>query len=186
MENILDVLFKKHSTWIKYVKSFGCDEDKAEDYVQEMYIKIFNYSQKKENDLMYNDDEVNFIFVYVVLRNMYYDNFRKKKVVLDEIKDDFIYDEQSYSETDFNQKNDALLRWLSNLDSEIESIEDYNKRKANLLYVKFIYDKIFIDKMSVTELSKEVGISYWSLRNTILIIKKQIKNEVRRTDECLR
>jgi RNA polymerase sigma factor (sigma-70 family) len=186
MENILDVLFKKHSTWIKYVKSFGCDDYESEDYVQEMYIKIFNYTQKKENDLMYNEDEVNFIFVYVVLRNMYYDNFRKKKVIIGELTDDFIADEQSYSEIDFNQKNDAVLRWLVNIDSEIESIYDYNKRKANLLYIKFIYDKIFIDKMSVTELSKEVGISYWSLRNTILTIKKQIKNEVRRTNECIR
>jgi len=186
MENILDVLFRKHLTWLKYVKSFGCADDKAEDYVQEMYIKIFNYTERNNNDLMYADNEVNFIFVYVVLKNMYYDDFRKKKVVIEEIKNDFIEDDTYYSEIDFNQKNDAVLRWLVNIDSEIESIYDYNKRKANLLYIKFIYDKIFIDKMSVTELSKEVGISYWSLRNTILTIKKQIKNEIRRTNECIR
>jgi len=186
MENILDVLFKKHSTWLKYVKSFGCDSDIAEDFVQEMYIKIFIYSQKKENDLMFNENEVNYFFVYVTLKNLYFDNLRlKKRIIKEPLSDDFIETIQMYSEDDFNSKNDALMRWLDNLTKEIESIKDYNHKKANLIYIKFIYDKIFIDRMSVTDLSKEAGISYWSLRNTILIIKKQIKNEVRRTNECL-
>ena len=77
--NILDVLFLKHSTWLKYVKSFGCPDDIAEDYVQEMYIKIYNYSQIKNNDLMYDGEEINFFFIYVTLKNMYLDDFRKNK-----------------------------------------------------------------------------------------------------------
>ena len=179
MKNILDVLFLKHSTWIKYVKSFGCPDDIAEDYVQEMYIKIFNYSQKKDNDLMYDQNEVNYFFVYVTLKNMYYDNLRKKKnLITVDLSDDFIQDEMEYTEGDFNLKNDAVCLWIDKLNKDIEQISEYNRKKANLLYIKFIYDKIFVEQMSVSELSREVGITYWSLRNTMLIIKDQIKNEI--------
>jgi hypothetical protein len=188
MKTILDVLFEKHNTWLKYVKSFGCDSEIAEDFVQEMYIKIYVYSQKKENDLMYNENEVNYFFVYVTLKNLYFDNLRlKKRIKIEPLSEDYLETTQMYSEDDFNLKNDALLRWVVNLQKEIESIKDYNQKKANLIYVKFIYDKIFIEKMSVTDLSKEAGISYWSLRNTILTIKKQIKNEIQNigANECL-
>lgn len=179
MKNILDVLFLKHTTWIKYVKSFGCNDSIAEDFVQEMYIKIFLYSQKKDNDLMYNKSEVNYFFVYVTLKNMYYDNLRKKKkVFIDDLKDDFVQDDIEYSETDFYLKNDAIDCWSGKLEEEIKSIEDYNQIKANLLYIQFIFQKIFVEQMSISELSREVGITYWSLRNTVLIIKENIKNEI--------
>ena len=180
MVNILDVLFLKHHTWIKYVKSFGCREDIAEDFVQEMYIKIFNYSQKKDNDLMYNENEVNYFFVYVTLKNMYYDNLRKKKnIIIIDLSNDFVQDESEYTETEYHVKNDAIDCWIDRLNKDIEKIPEYNLKKANLIYIKFIFQKIFIEQMSVSELSREVGITYWSLRNTVLIIKEQIKNEIK-------
>ena len=175
--NILNVLFLKHSTWIKYVKSFGCPDEVAEDFVQEMYIKIFNYSQKKDNSLMYNDTEVNYFFVYVTLKNMYYDTLRRtKNQIKVDLNDNYIQDETEYTEVEFHLKNDAMEVWRDNLIEEIESIKEYNRKKANLSYIKFIFDKVFVDQISVSELSREVGITYWSLRNTVLIIKQQIKD----------
>ena len=177
--NILDVLFLKHSTWIKYVKSFGCPDEVAEDFVQEMYIKIFNYSQKKDNSLMYNDTEVNYFFVYVTLKNMYYDTLRRaKNQIKVDLSDNYIQDETEYTEIEFHLKNNAIEVWRNNLIKEIESIKDYDRKKANLCYIKFIFDKVFVQQMSVSELSREVGITYWSLRNTVLIIKQQIKDEI--------
>lgn len=179
MKNILNLLFLKHSTWIKYVKSFGCKEDLAEDYVQEMYIKIFLYSERKDNNLMFNENEINYFFIYVTLKNMFYDNLRKnKKVFLDDLKDDFIQDDIEYNEIDFNVKNNAIISWRTKLDLEIKSINEYNQIKANLLYIDFIYQKIFIENIPISKLSREVGITYWSLRNTVLIIKKNIKDEI--------
>jgi hypothetical protein len=180
MKNILDVLCLKHEQWLKYIKSFGCPDDIAEDYVQEMYIKIFNYSQRKDNDLMYDENDVNYYFIYVTLKNMYYDDLRKsKKQFLVDLSDDFIQDETEYTEKEYHLKNDAKNIWIDRLNLEIESIQDYNRKKANLIYIKFIFDKIFVEQMSVTKLSQEVGITYWSLRNTVLIIKNQIKNEIK-------
>jgi len=180
MKNILDVLCIKHEQWLKYIKSFGCPDDIAEDYVQEMYIKIFNYSQRKDNDLMYDENDVNYYFIYVTLKNMYYDDLRKsKKQFLVDLSDDFIQDESEYTEKEYHVKNNAKNIWIDRLNLEIQSIEDYNRKKANLIYIKFIFDKIFVEQMSVTKLSQEVGITYWSLRNTVLIIKDQIKNEIK-------
>jgi hypothetical protein len=177
MKNLLEILSEKHSTWIKYIVSFGCKRDIAEDFVQEMYIKIYNYSQKKDNDLMYNEKEINYFFVYVTLKNMYYDNLRKKKnIVIVSVEDVDLTDDLIYSEVVFNLQSDMVKVWVLELDTKINNIGEYNTEKASLSYIKFVYQKIFTENMSVSELSREVGISYWSLRNTVQIIKEQIKN----------
>ena len=157
--------------------SFGCRIDVAEDFVQEMYIKIYTYSQKKENDLMYNENDVNYFFIYVTLKNMYYDNLRRSKnKILVELEDVKIVEDEDYSEIDFNFKNDKIKLWELELDNQIESILEYNSQKASLYYIKFVYQKVFIEQTSISELSRNAGISYWSLRNTTQIIKQQIKN----------
>jgi hypothetical protein len=127
---------------------------------------------------MYNESEVNYFFIYVTLKNMYYDNNRKtsKNILVDIEKIDLPEDE--YSETEFNIKLQKVKFWEENINNDIDNIKTYTRTKANLSYIKFIYDKIFVENMSITDLSKEVGISYWSLRNTIQIIKQQIENEI--------
>jgi DNA-directed RNA polymerase specialized sigma24 family protein len=178
MKNILDVLAEKHNTWIKYILSFGCSKDIAEDFVQEMYIKIYNYSQKKDNDLMYNDNEINYFFIYVTLKNMYYDDLRKnKKINFVSIEELVLTNDEDYSEIKFNIQSNKHKNWVLNIERKIKTTNDYTLEKATLMYIKFIYEKVFIENKSVSDLSREVGISYWSLRNTIKIIKEQIKNE---------
>jgi len=178
MRNLLDILSEKHSTWIKYIVSFGCKIDIAEDFVQEMYIKIYNYSQRKDNDLMYNENEVNYFFVYVTLKNMYYDNLRRNKnIVIVSVEEVNLEDDSVYSEVLFNTQSDKVNAWVVSLEKQIDEIKEYNIEKASLSYIKFVYQKVFVENNSVSELSRDVGISYWSLRNTVQIIKHQIKNE---------
>lgn len=178
MRTILDILSDNHKIWVKYVISFGCDPEIAEDYVQEMYLKIYSYSERNDNDLMYNENEINYFFIYVTLKNMYYDNNRKNsKVILVDFEKIEIPEEE-YSEMKFNEQMNKVKSWELQINDEIKNIKTYTRSKANLCYIKFIYDKIFKENMSITDLSNEVGISYWSLRNTIQIIKQQIKNEI--------
>jgi hypothetical protein len=179
MENILKLLFVKHKTWLNYVKSFGVKDGDAEDYVQEMYIKIDAYIKKFGNSIMYTENEINFYFVYITLRNLYIDDRRKlKNFVSVDLSDDFVSDDTEYQEGAFEVRNNALIKWRNNLDSKIKNIKGYNQEKAEYLYMKFLFDKVFIDGESVSELGRKVGISYWSLRNSILLIKNQIKNEI--------
>jgi hypothetical protein len=178
MKTILDILSEKHNIWLKYIISFGCNPEIAEDYVQEMYLKIYDYSQRKDNDLMYNENEVNYFFIYVTLKNMFYDNNRKKSRNIIVSIEEIDLPVEDYSETEFNIQLYKVKSWEENINTEIDNIKTYTRTKANLSYIKFIYDKIFIENKSIMDLSKEVGISYWSLRNTIQIIKQQIENEI--------
>ena len=175
---ILDILFLKHNLWLKYVLSFGCNEDIAEDYVQEMYIKIHTYNQNKNNDLMYNGTEVNYFFVYVTLKNMYFDDLRKakKRAVINVDDVILVQDDTEYTEVEFNKKKKLVKDWVIDLDKEINEIIEYSSYKASLCYIKFIYQKIFIEAYSVTKLAEETNLSYWSIRNTVVRIKKQIKD----------
>lgn len=177
MSKILNILYTKHSNWVRYVVSFGCPVDIAEDYVQEMYIKIHNYIEKG-NDLMYNDTEVNEFFIYVTLRNMYFDNVRyKNKHPQTELQDNITVEETEYTEGNFDIQSNAVKVWFDELNSEINREQEYSQYQASLCYIRFIYQKIFIESITVQQLSNETKLSYWSIRNTVKRIKEQIKDE---------
>ena len=61
MKTDIELLYKKHKTWIKIVKSFGCNNAIAEDIVQEMYVKII-IKVNDGLDIMYNKNEINYYF----------------------------------------------------------------------------------------------------------------------------
>ena len=132
----------------KSVISFGCPVEIAEDYVQEMYIKIHNYSQRGA-DLMYNETEVNYFFIYVTLKNMYYDDIKsKKRYSFLEIEDNQTFEEVEYSEGDFDIQSKAVKKWLKDLNYEIDREQEYSQYQASLCYIRFIYQKIFIAKLN--------------------------------------
>lgn len=162
---MLELLAKQHTTWIKYLRSFGCPEYLCEDFVQDMYIKIHEYLEKYNKDLMYNGEEVNYYFVYVTLYNLYKDYHKKKKLDILDIQE-FDIEETVYFEIDNTKELEAIEKW-------------YNSDNKNIyedLYYKKIFEEIFIEKKSVSELSRESKITYWSLRNAVKIIKKQIND----------
>lgn len=185
MTSILEILSKNHNIWISYVISFGCKKDDAEDFVQEMYIKIYNLTQRKKDvDLMFNEKEINNIFIFVTLKNMYIDSIRKQKkkqhIDIDLITDLKQIESQDLAElillsNQNEQQEKSVINWEQNLKKQIKKIQGYQQEKICLQYVLWIYNTILINKVSITELSNETKISYWSIRNTVVIIKKQIK-----------
>lgn len=180
MKNILDILFLQHKTWVKYVKSFGCSDDIAEDYVQDMYVKIFDYYQKTHNDLMFNQNEVNYFFIYVTLKNAYFDDIRRSnKQSFVSIDENIHIDEESYSEDIYLTQSKAVEIWLTKINAEIVEMEkeDYSRRLVTLNFYLYIYDKVLVKQTNLSELSREIGITYWSLRNTLNNIKRQINEE---------
>jgi hypothetical protein len=114
---------------------------------------------------MYNKDEINHYFFYITLQNLYYDSLRKKKVTFEELDDIELIDEEYY-EQDITKEVDAILRWYNSSGDNVSENEYYRK----------IFEEVFIEKKSVSELSRESKITYWSLRNAVKIIKKQIQD----------
>tara|TARA_B110000503_G_C7145888_1_gene412920 strand:+ start:1431 stop:1829 length:399 start_codon:yes stop_codon:yes gene_type:complete len=121
---------------------------------------------------------------------MFFDLKRKEK--RNKFVDDYdfskIEDEtfDSPTEEDF-EKHRAIIDWFEDKDYlELSEKEDflleYDREKLSKYYLRKIFDEVFLNQQKVTVLSRNTNITYWTLRNTIKIIKKQINQnyEIRR------
>lgn len=175
--------------WLSYLYSLGCDETIAQDIVQEMYIKVDSYIKRRNADIMFNKNEVNYYFFWITLKNMYFDYRRKKS------KDPIVYVEQvtpvrdmplpdEYEDVDNYDMHRAVIEWYDSKDyidiTQAEDLITYDKEQLNNYYLRKIFEECFLDGKKVSELSRDTKITYWSLRNTIKIIKNQI-NELYET-----
>ena len=155
-----------------------------------MYIKVDTYLKTHDKDIAYDGDDVNIYFIYITLRNMFFDLKRKEK--RNKFVDDYdfskIEDEtfDSPTEGDF-EKHRAIIDWFEDKDYlELSEKEDflleYDREKLSKYYLRKIFDEVFLNQQKVTVLSRNTNITYWTLRNTIKIIKKQINQnyEIRR------
>lgn len=167
---MLNKLYKYQRLWIGYVMDLGCNIDTAKDIVQEFYIKMV------DKDYSYDEDSPNFYGCYVILRNMVFDLKRKEKNV--ELLDlDYLpeSEDEEYIEDNYDDKIEAIHKWLesNSIEYKVDTV-DYDIEILRKVYYKTIYEEIFENGKKITQLSKETGISYYSLYNTIKHIKKQI------------
>ena len=164
MRTIIDIAFDKHKEWIKVVKSFGCNPSQAEDVVQEMYLQLHR-DLNKGLDFTYND-EVNYFYVYKILRgiycNIYKKEARKLKIYMEELKEEIVeIDDLGIDEHEYAKRQDKIGEVLSNL----------------YWYDAKVFEIVASGK-SVAALSRETKISYYSLYNTYRNALKQIKQQL--------
>ena len=182
---ILTQLYNKHNTWLEITESFGVNPETAKDIVSELYIKIDKFVKEKSNkSIMYNDKEVNYYFIFVTIRNLVFDLKRKEKKVyfetLDNLPDTGYTTE--YTEPDDYLKLKVINDWYENdkylqMLEEANLLDNFSQDKMKVYYLRRIFKEIFLDNTKVSELSRNTNITYWSLRNTIKNIKKQIHND---------
>jgi len=158
----LQKIAEKHNDWLRIVKSFGCDGDKCEDIVQEMYLKAHTLINSG-TDISYGED-INHFYIYRILRSLFIDLCRKEAKVT---KVNLDYLERFVQEEEIKEYKD---------------IEGKMKQLDNLLDKVYWYDRKVFDLisegMSIAELSKKSGISYYSLYNTYKNVKLLIKNNI--------
>ena len=151
----LQKIAEKHNDWLRIVKSFGCDGDKCEDIVQEMYLKAHTLINSG-TDISYGED-INHFYIYRILRSLFIDLCRKEAKVT---KVNLDYLERFVQEEEIKEYKD---------------IEGKMKQLDNLLDKVYWYDRKVFDLisegMSIAELSKKSGISYYSLYNTYKNVK---------------
>ena len=191
--DILELLYKKHNDWLNITESFGVNSDTAKDIVSELYLKIKELQDSnKDCSIMFNDNEVNYYFIYVTLRNLVFDLKRKEKNVslisLDQrtdLSEEIEYNKWSdkeKDESDLYLKHKVISDWYED-DKYLQMLEDANllenfsKDKMKVYYMRRIFKEVFLDNTKVSKLSRDTNITYWSLRNTIRNIKKQIKED---------
>jgi RNA polymerase sigma factor (sigma-70 family) len=158
----LQKIAQKHNDWVRIVKSFGCEGDKCEDIVQEMYIKIHTLIVKGI-DISY-DDDINHFYIYRILRSLFIDLCRKEakitKVNVDYLEK-FVQEEEVKEYKDIEGK-------MKELDTLLDKVYWYDKKVFDLIS----------DGMSIAELSKKTSISYYSLYNTYKNVKTLIKQNI--------
>jgi hypothetical protein len=132
-----------------------------------------------------------------MLKNMYFDYCRQKNrinitswddlewlgdKIEDEIFDGKTNDEYNKHLSIQEWYNDDLYLELLELDNITEA--EYTKDELGKYYMRRIFKEVYLDRVKVSELSRSTNITYWSLRNTLKIIKKEIKKyyETRRFD----
>ena len=158
----LQKIASKHYDWVRIVKSFGCEGDKCEDIVQEMYLKAHTLISNG-TDISYGD-EINHFYIYRILRSLFIDLCRKEAKIT---KVNIEYLEKFVEEEEVKQYKDIEGK-MKQLDNVLDKVYWYDKKIFNLVS----------EGMSIAELSKKTNISYYSLYNTYKNVKTLIKQNI--------
>jgi len=150
-------LTDKHQDWINIVKSFGV-KDYAEDVVQEMYVRVLKYIRQGK-DLSY-DDDINYFYIYQMLRHMCINlKIKKGKIIVINI-DDYLNNIKRYNTIE------------QNIAKKYEKI---NKKLDSMFWYDAQVYRIIEGGTSIKELSEKSKISYYSLYRTYNKVKKILK-----------
>ena len=168
---MLEKLGKNHSLWIKMLINMGCDYVTAQDLTQEMYLRMHRLitDQKK---IMYNDEEVNRFFVYIVLRNMYSDYMKAKNkfVTFEYLETDSVEEQANdnfIQEMEDFDSQDGLEAISRAVNSEISSWRRYDAMLANMY---------FKGDLSLRDIANGSGISLTSIFNSVKKYKQRIRH----------
>lgn len=159
MKTPVELAYDKHNQWVDIVQTFGgLNREECEDVVQTMYILLIK-NTKKGIDYLYKD-EINYYYVFKLLRGLYVDLIRKKSKVklisLENIEPVTEIDHNNYDEI-YNKLQEIL--------------------KDMYWYDKKVYE-IIEDGTNISELSRKSKISYYSLYNTYKKVKQKLKDNL--------
>jgi len=156
----LRLLAKQHKRWVSMVKSIGCNEHYAEDVVQDAYIRIYEYMERGLN-IDYGDDDVNEFYFYNVLRSIFYNSEKKKKLEIIEFsslqKLNLVLS-RLHSEYEDVEMEYAYKRLIDKIFTEVNKWDFYSRN----IFIAYFTSGLSLDKLSA---DTEIGRS--SLYNSI-------------------
>lgn len=151
----VEKLYKKENELIKICKYHGLNDYDTKDIIQDLYIKLLLL---KDINRYVKDDEPNMYIIFMILRNLIFDLYKKNKKFLDEDVIDYLELPETLSE---NEKYDFIIE-------EIENIVYWFDRNIVKLYV--------IENKTLRIIEKETTISYSTLQRVILKFKQDCFN----------
>jgi hypothetical protein len=155
----VEIAYKKHNQWVDIVLTFGgLNKEEAEDIVQTMYILLIK-NTRKGIDFMYGD-EINYYYVFKLLRGLYVDLIRKKS----KVKLVSLENIEPITEIDHNNYDEVYKK----LQEILKDMYWYDKK---------VYE-IVEDGTNISELSRKSKISYYSLYNTYKKVKQKLKENL--------
>ena len=127
-----------------------------------MYLKVHTLINSG-TDISYGDD-INHFYIYRILRSLFIDLCRKEAKIT-KVNIDFL--EKYIEEEDIKEYKDIEGK-MKELDNLLDKVYWYDRKVFDLIS----------EGMSIAELSKKSGISYYSLYNTYKNVKSLIKNNI--------
>ena len=168
-----EILTKRHKEWISMAMSICKDIHLANDIVQDMYLRLNKYLDKPEKII--KDGEVNSYFIYITLRNLFYDAKKSHKA---EISKDYS-DVENISilsalaeipeETEENDGMEkAYLTIFEAIDKEVSTWHWYDQKLFRLYYYT---------PQSLRDIAGDTKISLTSIYNSCKNYKKILKEK---------
>lgn len=153
-ENQMKLVAVKNDDWIRIAISFGLNKQTAEDLVQEMYIKIF-LKLKDGTDIMYDNNEINYYYIFNTLRWLFLDLKRKHKNIYK-----------------ISIDNLQIEAYDVNYDETVKKVQE---ALSNMYWYDRKVFEIINNGESVAEFSRKSLIEYYELYNTHKKVKNKLK-----------
>ena len=156
----LNVLARQHKDWVRIVNSFG-EYFLADDIVQETYLKIIrlNYIDKIVTE------SINKNIMWLILRSVYVDHLRDKKITSVPIDDCL-----KLSYTDYNlEKHEAFNLIEQKIQEEVDTWHWYDIKLFNLYRNS---------ELSMRDIAEETNISLTSIYNTLKNCKERLRESI--------
>ncbi len=176
---MLEILTKKHSEWMSMAMSICRDKNLAKDLVQDMYLRLNRYIDNPERIM--KNDEVNSFFVYITLRNLFYD-YKKDKNNNNSSFEEY----KSYYTKDSDETVVAKFATLPE-DRETDDLmeEAYHKISEAIYkevstwhwYDEKLFKLYFLTDNSLRDIAKDTKISLTSIYNSCKNYKKIIEEK---------
>ena len=158
---MLELLALRHKEWVDMARAVGCPEPYAEDVVQEVYIRLYNYRENIYNKLILPDDDLNTFYMFVSIRNMVRTMMKNEGVYIN-------YEEFYYEEADGladMQMEEAFSKLIVKMRNEANSWGRYHSKLFNVYYMT---------DFSMRDIADGTGISLTHIYNNLKTYKKII------------
>lgn len=164
MNLVLEHIAKRHNEWVRIAIYLGAPNSIAEDYVQNMYLKLADMQARDGNlnRLRNYSGGINEVYIFKILTNIIIDDKRKKRP--EEVEFNF---EIMVGETP-NDEEGAYRELMDCIREEILKMHPYEQM---LLELHFVYG------MSMRQIEQETNIPTHSIFNTLKNAKAKIKQK---------
>lgn len=155
----INQIAKHHSEWVRVVNTFG-EQFYAEDVVQEVYIRLMNYSREEQCIV---SGEINRAYMYYVLRNTYL-------IINRNYKPQFVSIDNAFGlAADNPNLLDAYKELEHSIDGEVAKWHWYDQR---------VWDIHREQQLSIRKIADKTKISSKSIFNTLKSCKHRLREAV--------
>ena len=143
-----DIFINNYNEYLKYCYNLTKHNEEAEDLLHDVYLKLHKYQDRYSNNITKN-------MVFVVIKNMFLDNWRKTKDIY--FVDDYV---------------------LQNLEADVSKLLKLRYRVVEVASkLSEIEHNILLDERSMRKISRESGVTMRKIKTIVDNAKQKFKEE---------